>query len=62
MSIVRDNLMIQENYTPYCGSVDCRYGMPRTVFNGKQFQCRSGWQSSFDNSFILNYKSWWGLK
>jgi hypothetical protein len=62
MSIVRKNLMTQLNYTPYCGSISC-YLMPRTHFNGKQFFCKScNWESSFEESFIKEYKKKWGLK
>ena len=56
MSIVRQNLLSQLNYTPYCGNVDCVIGMPRSVFNGSQFECKCGWQSSFESEFIEQYK------
>lgn len=57
MSIVRNNLLNQYNYTPYCGSVDCKHGMPRTRFNGEQFACTCGWQSKFESEFIEQYQS-----
>lgn len=59
MSIVRDNLMTVPNYTPYCGDVDCKHDMPRTRFNGQQFQCRCGWKSGFEAEFIDDYKKKW---
>lgn len=34
--------------------------MPRTFFNGKQFQCPyCGWVSSFPEDFIKRYKEKW---
>ena len=70
MSIIRDNLMTQPNYTPYCGNdksildnpspIGC--DNPRTFFNGKQFQCpQCTWVSSFDEEFITKYKTKWKL-
>ena len=62
MSIIRDNLMTQKDYTPYCGNIgtNCRL-MPRTFFTGKQFQCPfCGWVSQFDEKFIAEYKLKWG--
>lgn len=60
MSIVRENLMEQPGYTPYCGAAgDCEYGMPRTRFDGDQFICRCGWRSGFDAEFIKQYKAKW---
>lgn len=59
MSIIRDNLMNQEGYVPYCGGGDCVY-MPRTYFNGEQFECAEcGWVSKFDEEFIKEYKAKW---
>ena len=59
MSIVRDNLMTREGYSPYCGNVNCSE-MPRTNFNGEQFECfLCGWVSSFDKEFIEQYKAKW---
>ena len=56
MSIVRENLLSVPHYTPYCGGDNCRT-MPRTFFNGKQFQCPDcGWQSLFEKEFIKAYK------
>ena len=62
MSIVRNNLMTQKNYTPYCGNIKgC--SMPRTKFNGKQFDCPCcKWQSMFEEKFITEYKTHWGIK
>ena len=62
MSIVRDNLMTREGYSPYCGDISCRV-MPRTFFNGKQFVCpHCGWVSQFPSDFIEEYKRKWNLK
>ena len=51
--------MNQEGYTPYCGNIDgC--SMPRTHFNGNQFECREcKWVSSFPIDFICEYKHKW---
>lgn len=57
MSIVRQNLMTREGYTPYCGAERCLYTWPRTFFNGHQFRCKCGWQSSFEPAFIAAYKA-----
>lgn len=62
MSIVRKNLMEQKGYTPYCGSDTCKT-MPRTKFNGKQFECpHCEWQSQFPEEFIQQYTEQWKLK
>lgn len=61
-SIVRDNLMNEKGYTPYCGDIENSCRMPRSFFNGKQFECPScGWQSLFPHSFIKKYKHHWNL-
>lgn len=64
MSIVRRNLMDQEGYSPYCGrDGKCTGVWPRTIFNGKQFRCPAcGWESKFDDKFILKYKAKWSIK
>lgn len=54
--------MTREGYEPYCGAHNCTRDMPRTTFNGEQFQCRCGWVSGFDLTFIKEYKEKWGLK
>lgn len=59
MSIVRENLMNREGYTPYCGAMDCRFNMPRTRFDGQQFRCACGWRSGFEVEFIDEYKKKW---
>lgn len=59
-SIIRDNLMVRELYTPYCGNENCPK-MPRTFFNGDQFKCHiCGWVSEFPIEFIKDYKEKWG--
>lgn len=61
MSLVRDNLMCQEGYSPYCGSETCKV-MPRTKFNGEQFKCPCcTWVSQFDEAFITEYKAKWNI-
>jgi len=68
-STVRENLLTQRNYTPYCGSHNCmprRYVVddrwPRTFFNGAQFECpKCSWSSSFPENFITAYKAVWNL-
>lgn len=59
MSLIRDNLMTREGYSPYCGNDSCKV-MPRTKFNGEQFECPCcPWVSQFDEAFITNYKLKW---
>ena len=66
-SVVRNNLMNQEGYSPYCGNDIARNEIngcdnPRTVFNGEQFVCpHCNWISQFPKEFILMYKEKWGL-
>ncbi len=61
VSIVRENLMNEPGYTPYCGNGHCSAMMPRTVWTGKQFKCYScHWQSKFPDDFIAEYKAKWG--
>lgn len=56
-SIVRQNLLNEPGYTPYCGNDKCRT-MPRTIFNGEQFDCPScGWRSAFEPEFIAKYRA-----
>lgn len=64
-SIVRQNLMDDKNYRPYCGSNiinDC-YN-PRTELRPDgQFICPNcKWISKFDNDFVKRYKQKHGLK
>lgn len=64
-TIVRENLMTEKNYTPYCGNDKSSFQFggcrnPRTLFNGVQFQCPScGWRSQFPDEFIDRYKKKW---
>lgn len=64
-SIVRENLMVSPNYTPYCGNMfpamDSKgCDNPRTRFTGEQFECRKcGWKSQFPKEFIEEYKNHW---
>lgn len=62
LSVVRENLMTKEGYSPYCGlDAKCPYRWPRTKFNGKQFVCACGWKSDFPEDFINRYKEKWNL-
>lgn len=63
MSLIRENLMKERGYTPYCGSDQrCPGIWPRSRFTGSQFKCPScGWESRFDPAFIAEYKAKWGL-
>lgn len=57
MSIVRQNLLSRPGYSPYCGNEKCPT-MPRTTWNGEQFQCSCGWRSQFPADFIAEYKAY----
>ena len=59
MSIVRENLMEREGYSPYCGNDLCYLRMPRTHFDGQQFVCGCGWRSEFPADFIAAFKAKW---
>jgi hypothetical protein len=67
ITIVRENLMNEKGYSPYCGndlSRNTKGGCdnPRTKFNGEQFVCpKCGWLSKFPQEFIKRYKEKWGL-
>jgi hypothetical protein len=61
-NIIRENLMVEKGYSPYCGNDRCNYTWPRTAFNGKQFECRCGWVSQFPDEFIAEYKEKWGYE
>lgn len=61
-STVRENLMTEKGYSPYCGSNKCFYMMPRTTFNGEQFTCKCGWKSGFEKAFIDAYKKQWNIQ
>lgn len=64
-TIVRENLMTQDGYTPYCGNnlpsaVKGGCNNPRTVWNGEQFKCPTcGFTSEFPADFIARYKERW---
>jgi hypothetical protein len=59
VSIVRNNLMTREGYSPYCGGHMPAWQSPRTRFDGQQFACNCGWRSSFEPEFIAEYKAKW---
>ncbi len=63
-SIVRENLMTEINYSPYCGGfARIKCSNPRTKFNGEQFICpECGWRSEFPKDFIEKYKNKWNFK
>ncbi len=53
MSIVRENLLSQPGYTPYCGGEYKACGLPRTKFDGQQFKCpRCSFRTNFEPEFI----------
>jgi hypothetical protein len=66
-TIVRQNLMDDPNYRPYCGSnnwtgskLECNN--PRTIWTDNQFKCPNcGWVSQFPKDFIDRYKQKHGL-
>lgn len=64
-STVRNNLMNQKGYAPYCGGgIDRCIDMPRSKWDVKlnQFKCpKCGWVSEFPDDFIQRYKTKWGL-
>ena len=57
LSIPRRNLLTVRNYEPYCGADVCSRGMPRVSFDGRQFICECGWESSLGQEFLLFYRS-----
>lgn len=67
LSIVRTNLMNEENYTGYCGNSwdeQKKKGcdMPRTKWDAElnQFKCpKCGYVSAFPKEFIDKYKLKW---
>ena len=61
-TLIRENLMTREGYSPYCGSDNKGCDNPRTKFNGEQFVCpHCGWVSNFASDFIIRYKDKWNL-
>lgn len=59
LSIVRHNLLTRKGYSGYCGGSKCRYGMPRTSWNGTQFKCPCGYVSRIDIAFLTTYVKYW---
>jgi len=60
MSIVRQNLMTREGYSPYCAEVRC---FRRARFNPDrgQFGCPvHSFETSFEPEFIEEYRKKWG--
>lgn len=57
-SQVRYNLLTQPGYTPYCGGEYSVCGLPRLTWNGKQFGCRCGFTTKFDDEFIEAYRTY----
>ena len=61
-STVRENLMSEKYYTPYCGADMCNGRWPRTVKSGDQYKCPyCHWLSEFPQDFIDRYKKRWSL-
>ena len=63
ISTVRENLMNEKGYSPFCGAVRCLFSMPRSKWDAdkNQFTCRCGWVSEFPQDFIKRYKKKWNL-
>ena len=61
VTIIRQNLMDDPNYTPYCGDSGCIFDCPRTTWDStkEQFTCQCGWVSGFPKGFINRYISKW---
>ena len=67
LTMVRENLMTEPNYTPYCGNPISRMEYngcdnPRTIWSNEkeQFYCpHCFWESVFDDDFIKRYKDKW---
>jgi hypothetical protein len=56
-SIIRENLMEDKNYRPYCEVNNQSCYMPRTIWTGEQFLCPNcKWRSDFPKEFIDRYK------
>ena len=68
-TVIRENLMTQEGYSPYCGSDIPRDFVngcdnPRTKYNSKlnQFVCpHCGFTTRFAPDFIKRYKEKWNI-
>lgn len=58
LSIVRQNLIDDKNYRPYCGSMHYGCYQPRTELRTDgQFICPNcKWISSFEDDFVKRYK------
>jgi hypothetical protein len=61
VNVVRQNLLTQAGYAPYCGAQDCAHDWPRARWDGDQFQCDCGWRSALPASFVAEYRAKWGL-
>lgn len=62
-TIIRNNLMTEKGYTPYCGSMSRFCSNPRTRWNGEQFACpKCGFVTQFPKEFIEEYKTKWNIK
>lgn len=58
--LIRSILLLKKDYIPPCKGTMC-IRAPVITFNGSQFQCDCGWQSSHESEFICEYKEQWGL-
>lgn len=59
MSVVRNNLMSDPLYRPYCGRDFC---WARLNFDGEQFTCACGYRTQFPDEFIAEYVAKWNAK
>lgn len=60
---MRQKLMDEKGYTPYCGNPNCPE-MPRTYFGNltRQFICPCcGWKSQYPDDFIERYAKKWNI-
>jgi len=62
-TVVRENLMTEPGYTPYCGApMKSRCTMPRTIWDPKlnQFKCsHCSFVTEFPADFIERYRVKW---
>jgi hypothetical protein len=61
---VRENLMNEKDYSPYCGSNKCRHKMHRAKWSDdkKQFTYSCVWVSQFPDDFINTYIAKWKIE
>ena len=62
-TIIRQNMMDDKNYRPYCGAERCSGGWPRMIqMDNLQFRCPScGFNTQIDKDFIDRYRDRWSI-